>query len=47
MGADHGNAPNTIADVSELVKAFGQKNDTLIRLGVQRFLEWYRDSFDA
>jgi UDP-glucuronate 4-epimerase len=40
-----GDVPITYADVSDLTRDVGFKPDTSIELGVQRFVEWYRDYY--
>ena len=40
-----GDVPNTFADVSALVKAVDYQPKTPVRLGVTRFVEWYRQYF--
>lgn len=42
-----GDVPNTSADVSALVKAVGYRPNTPVRLGVSRFVEWYRQYFQV
>lgn len=40
-----GDVPNTYADVSALMHAVGYRPNTPVRLGVARFVEWYRQYF--
>ena len=40
-----GDVPNTYADVSALIKAVDYRPKTPVRLGVSRFVEWYRQYF--
>jgi UDP-glucuronate 4-epimerase len=40
-----GDVPNTYADVSALIKAVDYHPKTPVRLGVSRFVEWYRQYF--
>lgn len=40
-----GDVPNTYADVSALIDAVGYRPNTPVRLGVARFVEWYRQYF--
>jgi UDP-glucuronate 4-epimerase len=40
-----GDVPNTCADVSALIKAVDYRPKTPVRLGVSRFVEWYRQYF--
>ncbi len=40
-----GDVPNTFADVSSLIEAVGYRPNTPVRLGVSRFVEWYRQYF--
>jgi UDP-glucuronate 4-epimerase len=40
-----GDVPDTYADVQDLVNAVGYKPDTPVELGVQRFVNWYRDFY--
>lgn len=42
-----GDVPNTSADVSALVKAVDYRPNTPVRLGVSRFVEWYRQYFQV
>jgi UDP-glucuronate 4-epimerase len=41
-----GDVPETFADASELVQAIGYKPATPVRVGVQRFVEWYRKYYE-
>jgi UDP-glucuronate 4-epimerase len=40
-----GDVPNTCADVSALIKAVDYHPNTPVRVGVARFVEWYRQYF--
>lgn len=40
-----GDVPDTFSDVRALVDAVGYKPDTPIEIGVQRFVEWYRNFY--
>jgi UDP-glucuronate 4-epimerase len=40
-----GDVPNTYADVSALVRTVDYRPNTPVRLGVSRFVEWYRQYF--
>ena len=40
-----GDVPNTYADVSDLVENLGYKPDTTIEVGIQNFVNWYKDYF--
>ncbi|MET4119758.1 UDP-glucuronate 4-epimerase [Bradyrhizobium sp. JR1.5] len=40
-----GDVPNTFADVSALMAAVNYRPSTKVRLGVARFVEWYRQYF--
>ena len=40
-----GDVPNTFADVSALIKAVDYRPSTPVRVGVARFVEWYRQYF--
>jgi UDP-glucuronate 4-epimerase len=40
-----GDVPNTFADVSALIKAVNYRPSTPVRVGVARFVEWYRQYF--
>jgi nucleoside-diphosphate-sugar epimerase len=42
-----GDVPRTEADVTDLVKNLGYKPDTPVKKGIERFIEWYRDYFNA
>jgi len=45
MPLQAGDVPSTCADVSELEAAVGFKPDTSIQVGINRFVDWYRDYF--
>jgi len=45
MPLQAGDVPSTCADVSELEAAVGFKPDTSIQVGIDRFVDWYRDYF--
>lgn len=40
-----GDVPDTYADVAELVEDFDYQPDTPIEVGIQRFVDWYREYF--
>ena len=40
-----GDVPDTFADVQELIRDTGYKPDTSVELGVQKFVDWYRDYY--
>ncbi|SHH71232.1 NAD-dependent epimerase [Bradyrhizobium erythrophlei] len=42
-----GDVPNTYADVSSLMKAVAYRPNTPVRVGVARFVEWYRQYFQV
>ncbi len=42
-----GDVPDTYADVQALVDAVGYKPDTSVEDGVKRFVDWYRDFYQA
>jgi UDP-glucuronate 4-epimerase len=42
-----GDVPDTYADVSNLVEQFQYKPETSIKVGINRFVSWYRDYFSA
>jgi UDP-glucuronate 4-epimerase len=42
-----GDVPNTFADVSALIKAVDYRPNTPVRVGVARFVEWYRQYFQV
>jgi len=42
-----GDVPHTYADSSELTKAVGYKPNTPVKLGVAKFVEWYRDYYQV
>jgi len=42
-----GDVPATSADVQALIDDVGFKPDTPVKEGVRRFVEWYRDYYDA
>ena len=42
-----GDVPDTYADVQELIHDTGYKPDTSVREGVQKFVDWYRDYYQA
>ena len=42
-----GDVPSTYADVSDLVRDFGYKPETPVQEGVDRFIAWYREFFNA
>lgn len=41
-----GDVPETFADASELVQAVGYRPATPVRVGVQKFVEWYREYYE-
>jgi UDP-glucuronate 4-epimerase len=42
-----GDVPATWADVDDLVKELGYKPDTTLEYGIGKFVEWYRDYYNA
>ena len=42
-----GDVPDTYADVSELAQDLDYRPDTSIEVGVQRFVDWYRDFYEV
>lgn len=40
-----GDVVSTYADVNELMQDFGYKPDTTLKVGIGRFVEWYRDFY--
>lgn len=40
-----GDVPNTFADVSELERSVGYRPSTPLRVGIARFVEWYRSYY--
>lgn len=42
-----GDVPDTYADVDALIEDMGYKPDTPIEVGVKRFVDWYRDYYNA
>ena len=42
-----GDVPDTYADVSDLVRDVNYKPDTSVEDGISRFVDWYRDYYDA
>ena len=42
-----GDVPDTYADVSDLVADVNYKPDTSVESGIARFVEWYRDYYNA
>jgi UDP-glucuronate 4-epimerase len=42
-----GDVPDTYADVSDLVNDVNYKPDTSVESGIARFVEWYRDYYQA
>jgi UDP-glucuronate 4-epimerase len=42
-----GDVPITYADVSDLTRDVGFKPDTSIEIGVQKFVDWYRDYYQV
>ncbi|MGD8312206.1 MAG: NAD-dependent epimerase [Gammaproteobacteria bacterium] len=42
-----GDVPATFADVADLVRDAGYKPDTTIEQGIARFVDWYRDYYQA
>ena len=41
-----GDVPDTFADVSDLINEFNYKPNTPIQVGVEKFVNWYRDYFN-
>jgi UDP-glucuronate 4-epimerase len=42
-----GDVPDTYADVSDLVEQFHYKPETSVKDGINRFVSWYSDHFNA
>jgi UDP-glucuronate 4-epimerase len=42
-----GDVPTTYADVNELVQDIGFKPATPLEVGIERFVQWYRDFYDV
>lgn len=42
-----GDAPATLADVTDLFEAVGFRPSTPVETGIARFVEWYRDYYDV
>ena len=42
-----GDVPDTFANVDDLVRDFDYQPDTPVEEGVRRFVEWYRDYYEA
>jgi UDP-glucuronate 4-epimerase len=42
-----GDVPNTYADVSTLINAVDYRPNTPVRVGISRFVEWYREYFQV
>jgi len=40
-----GDVPRTEADVTDLVEDLGYKPDTPVKVGIEKFIEWYRAYF--
>lgn len=40
-----GDVVSTYADVSDLINDFGYKPDTSLKVGIERFVEWYREFY--
>jgi len=40
-----GDVPDTFADVQELIDDAGYKPDTSVKVGVRKFVDWYRDYY--
>ncbi|MEF2229393.1 MAG: NAD-dependent epimerase [Pseudodesulfovibrio sp.] len=47
MDMQPGDVPATEADVSDLVRDVGFKPDTTIEYGIRKFIEWYREYYNA
>jgi UDP-glucuronate 4-epimerase len=45
MPIQPGDVPATYADVDDLINAVGFKPNTSIELGIEKFVEWYKDYF--
>ena len=41
-----GDVVSTYADVSDLINDFGYKPDTSLKVGIERFVEWYKEFYD-
>jgi UDP-glucuronate 4-epimerase len=42
-----GDVPDTYADVEGLIKDVGYKPSTSIEVGIESFVKWYRDYYNA
>ena len=42
-----GDVPDTYADVSDLIAEFDYKPDTPLEVGVNAFVEWYKEMYPA
>jgi len=40
-----GDVPRTEADVSDLIKDIGYKPSTSIKIGIEKFIEWYKSYY--
>jgi len=47
LGLQPGDVPATYADVDDLIKDVGFKPGTPIEVGIERFIAWYKDYFNA
>ena len=47
MPIQPGDVPSTYADVADLVRDFGYQPQTSVQEGVDRFIAWYREFFNA
>ena len=47
MPIQPGDVPSTYADVADLVRDFGYQPQTTVQEGVDRFITWYREFFNA
>lgn len=46
MDMQDGDVKATYADVTDLMNDFGYKPDTPLEVGIQRFVEWYKDFYE-
>ena len=45
MPIQPGDVERTWADVNELIKDYGYKPNTSIKIGVENFVSWYKDYY--
>jgi UDP-glucuronate 4-epimerase len=46
MDMQDGDVKATYADVTDLMNDFGYKPDTPLEVGIERFVEWYKDFYE-